>query len=333
MAGILQPRMNRITLVNSLIPRAEEKWVTSRVEPAPRNQASGQGTMGYLDELRRQAEAKRTAEMNSAAQRARLEEVYRSQVLPALQRLFKFLYEVSEHLNYLKPDVEVNYHVRGCGNLGFRPVEYIIGKPDEKRHNFFLRIIYSSGQKPRVDCLTKQDAEAEQEFLWRHNIPYEYDQRNDAKQQFLRGIFELSGEVYAELAFQAELESSAIKVKVKNFQVLGRQEYMLRPEEVNEQFLDQLAKYLTHSSQTPDFIKQYEAANFWAQKEKSPEQLMREKILAEVRQKQEEEKQRQREERLRQQAAAKKTVRQAGSAPDETSPPKKKGLFGLFDKG
>ncbi len=283
--------------------------------------------MDYLEKLRKQAEEKRTAEMQNEEQRARLERIYREQVLPAQEKLFRFLHEVTEHLNYLKPDVVVEYNIRRCRKLGFRPVEYIIRKTDRKNHDFFLRIVYSYGKKLRLETPSKEETELQKDFLWNNNIPFDYEQRNDNRHNFSRGIFHLKGEVYAELNFSAELEASAIKVRVSNFQVFGKHEYLLPPESVDDEFLNQLGEMLTHVPEAPDFIKRYEVANFWMKKKKSPEQLRREQILREIRQKQEAERQREEEEKKRRQQEEKKANRR-----DEESSEDKKSLRHLFKR-
>jgi hypothetical protein len=69
--------------------------------------------MGVLDQLRKEADQKKLSEQETVDQQALRAKLYKTQVLPKMQQIFKYLQELAEHLNYLEVPVQVeNYSDR-----------------------------------------------------------------------------------------------------------------------------------------------------------------------------------------------------------------------------
>ena len=66
--------------------------------------------MSVLDELRKKADEKKSAEQQEALANEQLEEIYQAKILPKMQFIFDSFQETIEYLNFLKEPVEVrNY--------------------------------------------------------------------------------------------------------------------------------------------------------------------------------------------------------------------------------
>ena len=281
--------------------------------------------MGYLDELKKQAEQAKIKEEQEKNQAAELERKFRTEVLPAMKKLFHYLYEMVSHLKAIKPDILMTYHIEGFGKAELRQKDYIFGKYKERTKilkteslshdevsSFFLRLVCQTTRKVKIERNTPEDVETQREYLWRNNIPHDYKQINDNKYQFLYGIFELSGEIYPEFRFITDFQQSLIKIEIKNFEGFTRQEYLLDSKEITSEFLDGLAQYITCKNPNPNFLKRYDAKQVWARRNATPEQLLRQQILEELERKQKEEaNQRKAQQELAQQQKLKEQKRQA----------------------
>ena len=74
--------------------------------------------MGVLEQLRKEADQKKSSEKLQLDQTLYQEHAYKAQILPKMQELFKYLKELVEHLNYLEVPVQVESYSLRFPNLG-----------------------------------------------------------------------------------------------------------------------------------------------------------------------------------------------------------------------
>ncbi|MCP4702118.1 MAG: hypothetical protein GY862_35450 [Gammaproteobacteria bacterium] len=282
--------------------------------------------MSYLDQLKKEAEVVKIKEQEEQRAKAQLDEKFRMQVKPRMKNLFKYFYEMAKQLNVIKPDTRVCYDVKGAVKLeNLLQSDYLIGNFNEETQTFLLRFSCSTNEKIRFEKYKHSDIQKQIDYLWKHNIRFKHKELIDQSHRFKKALFALAGNIYVEFVFSANYEESAINLTVKNFEELGKREYILRPENIDAQFIDGLAKYITRNSDD-EFLKRYEKHQIWGWKETSQEDLVRLQILKEMERKKKFE---QEQKILQQQEVARMKEEMARTRP-EPPPPRKKGLFGLF---
>jgi hypothetical protein len=81
--------------------------------------------MGLLDDLRQQAEQRRSAGKDAESEQARHDEIYRTQIKPKIEALYDYLQELVQHLNYLDMEIPVRYRFYGSTKSeGFKQKNY-----------------------------------------------------------------------------------------------------------------------------------------------------------------------------------------------------------------
>ncbi len=237
--------------------------------------------MGYLDQLKQQAAQVKAKEMAEGRNEEQLQDKFDHAVLPTMHKLHQYMHEMTQQLNYIKPDTTVSYEVEGYGT--FRDLaqnEYILGSYDKEKHSFFVRIFCHAPHKVRFDIPNQTQAEKQKEYLWKNNIPFKWGQTTDKRQRFIKAVFELKGEIIIEFTFSADYDRSAIKLNARNFAELGQKDYIIPPEKVTDEFLDKLAMYITRAT-TEAILKPYEVGSIWGTINNDPKEKLRRKILEE----------------------------------------------------
>lgn len=239
--------------------------------------------MGYLEQLKKQAQVRQTKESEIQQQRARQEAIFDSQVKPALKRLFLYLHELIQQLNYLEPDTSVSYHIAGYGKeIDFKQKNYRVlpytelealgihsdeTVKDQKNltyanHNLVLRCHCQMPYKIRIKRYNKSDMERQKKYFVKHRIPFTCTEENDENHKLVRAVFLFGPLIYVEFYFAGRVETSTIDLTVTNFTELGKKIYTLLPKQINEPWLDELGKYLTRQ---PNKLQLVEKAKFLAQ--------------------------------------------------------------------
>ncbi len=70
--------------------------------------------MGILDQLRKEADQKKSSEQQEIDQNKLCEQNYKAEILPKMQEIFSYMQELVKYLNYLEVPVQVeDYRVVG----------------------------------------------------------------------------------------------------------------------------------------------------------------------------------------------------------------------------
>ncbi|MCK5716761.1 MAG: hypothetical protein KAH77_04665 [Thiomargarita sp.] len=224
--------------------------------------------MGYLDELKKESE-KRQQQVDKQAtetqtQQKQREERFRIQVKPALKRLRDYLLDLTEQLNYLKPETPVCYDIEGYGNIeDFQQENYRLVSLDnldlvkrslsssqnetiDTRNDFLVRCVCQTPSKYRIKKHQESEVKLQREYFTTHNISFTCNEETDDDYQFLRAVFFFQPKIVVDFKFTAHFESSSIKLTLNNFSAFGENiVYTLKPDKINVSFLDELAKYIT----------------------------------------------------------------------------------------
>ena len=73
--------------------------------------------MGVIEDLKREAERRKQELSEEEACKVRKGAAYKNEIRPAMQAVFRYLNEMTEHLNFLKPEVGIRYTLPGYGEI------------------------------------------------------------------------------------------------------------------------------------------------------------------------------------------------------------------------
>jgi hypothetical protein len=227
--------------------------------------------MSYLDELKKQAADVKAKEEEEKARQALLAKNFDTIVKPGLKKLHLYLRDVAEQLNFIKPETYVDYTLEHFGTIQhLAQGDYLVGDYDNAKNTFFMRFTCKAKKKLTFTCKSQMLIKVLSDYLWEHNIRFDYVQKNDANHQFMRGVFQLSGEIIGEFRFTADYENSAIAVQARNFDRIGKRYFVLKPEDLDDAFMDQIGRYIARSIAKPEIIEQFAVSDKWWMRGKNP---------------------------------------------------------------
>jgi hypothetical protein len=286
--------------------------------------------MSYLEQLKKASQERQqqeqASELQAEQQLAQRKRLFRTQVKPALKRLRQFLGELTEQLNYLKPDTSASYEIKTYGEISdFQQQDYRLALFDnvygstsrddnsDTSSDFVLRCVCQTPYKYRLKKHKLSEAELQKKYFTKYHIRFTYTEEPDANSQAIKTLFLFEPEINVEFKFTGQLKTSTIDLTVTNFAELGKRViYTLQPKQVNGPFLDELAKYITRQPHNLSL----------RQKNTSPRRIKRREIVQSITPDKKSQKQKVEVESRTQELAA---------AKNKTTT-KKNGLFRLFKK-
>lgn len=201
--------------------------------------------MGLLDDLKREADRAREAKAAGEARRAELENIYRAEIAPRLIRIHGYLTEMARHLEEANWVVEAAYDFPG------------IDRPEALQQGNYRVFIDGHGSPRKVslhcDCalpaerkfsVTAAKAEELRQFLLAQRVAFTDWPIRDSLGQVKAFMFQGKLRVKAGLLFEADIESSRIRVVSHNFEGLTTREYLFGYASVDETWLDELGHYI-----------------------------------------------------------------------------------------
>lgn len=227
--------------------------------------------MNYLDQLKQAAEQRKTQEQADLQLRRQQEERFQAEVKPALERLHNYLHDLTQQLNYLKPNTPVAYEIKDYGKLellqqqDYRVLTHEQNEAQYKsydnparsrkefsadRYNFFLRCHCVGPYKIRLERRKPREVVGQKEYLLKHSLKFTCTEETDARHRLIKAIFIVEPLIPVEFKFTGNLATCSIDLTVTNFLELGEKVYVLSPPAVNDAFLDELAKYITRQPNT-----------------------------------------------------------------------------------
>lgn len=202
--------------------------------------------MGLLDDLRNQAEGRRKQEEQEAAEQARREAIYREEIQPRMTKAYQYFLELIEHLNYVKPEILVDYPL-------LKNAQYVSLRQDD-----YTIVIDSSKALKRIDIIFQCTLDAPVEYeifgkevvlnqsdkLDRYRINYTRRDRKDVSLELEGAKFKIEGPLPLRVLIEADVSHSVVRLALRNFTDPGVSRYTVKPGEFNEEFLDRLGKFM-----------------------------------------------------------------------------------------
>jgi len=206
--------------------------------------------MGLLDDLKHKANQKKAEEKAEKEKWQKLERYYQDEIHPRMGALYRFLNQMVEHINYLDTDIVAHFPIGtayGPHPLSQRNYKLNIDSA-KKTRNITLLFTCHLEQKLIIELEGKEKVDAYTELLDSYNIKY---QRKDSKSEdyeLIGSRFVVEGPINTSVSFIGDVEQSAVNLLIKNFEKPGINKQVLRPEQLDEGFMDRLGKYLLRES-------------------------------------------------------------------------------------
>ncbi|SCN47037.1 hypothetical protein BAZMOX_01117_3 [methanotrophic endosymbiont of Bathymodiolus azoricus (Menez Gwen)] len=207
--------------------------------------------MGVLDQLRKEADQKKLSEQETVDQQALRAKLYKTQVLPKMQQIFKYLQELAEHLNYLEVPVQVENYSDRFPRLGtLMQKDYKINTDGYGGFSDFNKLVqinltfYCIGKgELEYNVQTKSAIEQENAFLHAKRVASKMYRLGGAGREE-SAKFVVTKKIPVRVRFEVDYEQSQIKVMVNNHTDFSTYTEVWQPADIDDAFLDTLARYL-----------------------------------------------------------------------------------------
>lgn len=212
--------------------------------------------MGLLDDLRQQASEKEEIEAQENNLKANTEEIYRNQTIPSLKEMYSHLAELAKHLNYLDKDIRSNYVINAEGlEVEFLQREYNV-HIDSTKDTKLVTLSFKCGNPKMVEFSINDPKKVpgNAQFLKQSQLQHQVVERKNDKLQLTGAQFTVKPLTMVKFNFEADIDNGAIKFKCSNFDQFGTITRSLKPEDVNEEFMDQLDRYIIRENE--NFLKE-----------------------------------------------------------------------------
>ena len=202
--------------------------------------------MSLLDELKKQAEAKQSQEQVNKQHQAELEARSRDEVLPKLVQIYTYLKELLKQVEILQADVRADYNLKGCGNLiGLRQEGYELRTDSRDNMTNLTLGFYCAGDgEIKFELDTQQQVEQQKDYFKQHDLAYISRDYRDERHNVTHALFNFEPRIQVTFDFQLAKDMATIMLTVRNHEGLGTHRYQLEPSRIDDDFLDELGRYI-----------------------------------------------------------------------------------------
>jgi len=206
--------------------------------------------MGLLDDLRKQSTDLKNSHASDAARQAELLEFYKTKIHPAMTSIYTHVNELIEHLNFVKPAITAPYTLTASAikrNLKQSGYKIVTDSSDEMKQ-IILTFHCSDEENVEFEVDNKKNIEKHIEYLQRYNLQFTTQKYKDDLHEVSFAKFNLQSRVKVTIVIEGDIQNSCIHLKFNNFQGLGLLKRDIQAEQVTDEFLDEMGKYLIRES-------------------------------------------------------------------------------------
>ncbi|WP_428352979.1 hypothetical protein [Methyloprofundus sp.] len=216
--------------------------------------------MGILDQLRQEADEKKSAEQQQVDLKHIQAQRYKVDVLPKMQEIFKYMQELVKYLNYLEVPVQVEDYSSRYPLLGsLMQKDYRVstdgfgGLADIDKLKHINITFYCTGEG-EFEYVVRSKVDIENEIAFLHA------KRLTSKTQRVPGHknedalkFVVLRKIPVRLRFEVDYEKSLIKVIINNYAHFSKYTESWQVDDIDHDFLDCVTRYLLRKDS--EFIK------------------------------------------------------------------------------
>lgn len=212
--------------------------------------------MGLLDDLRQQSSSIKAEEQKEVDRRARAEGIYRTQIQPKLHKLYSTLNELINHLNYIKPDIRHSYPMNADGLQTKMIQQDYIARIDSSTETKLVTFMCQCVNNRDIEYSVNDPKfiEPHIQFFKKHNLQYQCQDFKNTNYEVTGARFKVKAVVPIRFSFEADIDNACIKLTCTNFCSLGIRIRSYKPEQLTEQFFDNLCRYIIREN--ADFLEE-----------------------------------------------------------------------------
>lgn len=197
--------------------------------------------MGVLEELKQQAEkAKAEREKQEQSERGQRKALER-RLIARIDELYGYFKEFQQQLNVVNPEVALDFYITDvCTLKNLRQQNYRIttdGSGELRRFTLHYDCVGKGIKEVKFPSLVL--AEQKKDRLQRCNLRFKLKQYSPSHHSMLIESF-----VPVSFRFKVDVDRAAIRLKVRNKPMPGSSNYTYDADEINAEFMDELAKYI-----------------------------------------------------------------------------------------
>jgi len=207
--------------------------------------------MGLLDELRSEAERRKLELDEQRRQSEQLETSYRETLAPALRRIFEYLTELLETIDFLKPNVRVDFPISEYGTLqDLGQEDYILTADSiDRMTKIQLRFVCVGSQRLSFTATPPSVAHDLRELLMDHGLKFHSSNYYDDFRNPIGERFDLEPRVPGRVIADADIQRTLIRLSLINFDGPVVHRALYRPEQIDDNLLDDLGSYILRKNQ------------------------------------------------------------------------------------
>lgn len=199
-----------------------------------------------LEQLRQQASARQREEHAAATTQA----ANSTAIDRALNLVFRYLHELVQQLNIVKPPIARDYVL--LNQLALHGLHWQEGFADYRRQpeseGALLELVSFTcrlGGAPNIAC-ERDDMSAERfrALLFDLGLSFDSQEFRNEKRLIERVRFEIRGELGVSVRWRADFARGQIGIEARNLERLGSTPYLLAPEAVDQALLDEFGRLL-----------------------------------------------------------------------------------------
>lgn len=212
--------------------------------------------MKFLDQLEQKARAQREKEDRAALEAEERRAFFQEVVDPVMRELFDNLKRLCEHLNYLTERAEIAYPTPGygkvTGTLG-NNLRALFGSDTESRKINLVGSVDVPTQR-ELQVGGERDIRRFRDFLTECSLRGNEKVRQDNRGRPLSAVFRLEGQITLRGEIVATVDRPELVMTFVNYYQFGQQRKVFQPEELNEETMDSLARFI--AGMDPNFMKE-----------------------------------------------------------------------------
>lgn len=192
--------------------------------------------MGVLKELKQQAQSILHQEDAHSDSNKSLNELYRSNVIDSLRKVYDYMHELLDQLHLVKPVISVDFQLGEQLLKGFEQKNYEIhvrSSYDDDVVGFILKL----ERKANID-ISLDSTEQPQDIIRKvKNAGCLIAQQSTYN-------LELQGMIPVRIYFKSNFDENRIYVIIDNYDKLGSKQYSLKAESINGELLDEFGSLI-----------------------------------------------------------------------------------------
>ncbi len=197
--------------------------------------------MGVLDELKQQAEKAQAKLQQQQASQEGQHAVIERRLMTRMDDLHAYFKEFQQQLNLVNPEITGDFYITDlCTLKNLRQEGYqVTSDSSDGVRKFTFHYVRAGRGLREVRLPNKLIAEQKRENLWRYGLKFKLKEYSQNRCALL-----IEAYVPVSFEFEADVERAAIRLKVKNKPMPGISTYTYDAEQIDAEFMDEVAKYV-----------------------------------------------------------------------------------------